>query len=204
MKYFTAVFSLFFLVNSTFNPNWDLEDNSHTNMENKSRNSTKTSSFMSFRRSLADCCPLLEVEDMLMMGKNPDPMCVFTYVQSLCHSLSKIEKEKKDKEKDEKKDGDEGEQHEDEAAEEPEEKDQEGPAESVTTESQEEETPEVASEPRETGETQKPPRTTETEQDDGLLVETESWRILIQWAEQQLKDQRDCWWFASLSLVWDW
>lgn len=26
-------------------------------------------------------------------------MCVFTYVQSLCHSLSKIEKERKDKEK---------------------------------------------------------------------------------------------------------
>lgn len=50
-------------------------------------------------RSLADCCPLLEVSDMIMMGKNPDPMCVFTYVQSLCHSLSKIEKERKDKEK---------------------------------------------------------------------------------------------------------
>ncbi|KAA8588889.1 smoothelin-like 1 [Etheostoma spectabile] len=52
--------------------------------------------------SLADCCPLLEVGDMIMMGKNPDPMCVFTYVQSLCHSLSKIEKERKDKEKEEK------------------------------------------------------------------------------------------------------
>lgn len=37
-----------------------------------------------------------------MMGNNPDPMCVFTYVQSLCHSLSKIEKERKDKEKEEK------------------------------------------------------------------------------------------------------
>ncbi|XP_037531770.1 smoothelin-like 1 [Nematolebias whitei] len=49
--------------------------------------------------SLADCCPLLDVSDMIMMGKNPDPMCVFTYVQSLCHSLSKIEKERKDKEK---------------------------------------------------------------------------------------------------------
>ncbi|KAM4587012.1 smoothelin-like 1 [Fundulus diaphanus] len=48
--------------------------------------------------SLADCCPLLEVSDMLMMGKHPDPMCVFTYVQSLCHSLSKIEKERKEKE----------------------------------------------------------------------------------------------------------
>uniref|UniRef100_UPI003AAB236C smoothelin-like 1 n=1 Tax=Centroberyx gerrardi TaxID=166262 RepID=UPI003AAB236C len=51
--------------------------------------------------SLADCCPLLEVSDMIMMGDKPDPMCVFTYVQSLCHSLSKIEKERKDKEKEE-------------------------------------------------------------------------------------------------------
>ncbi|XP_030001675.1 smoothelin-like 1 [Sphaeramia orbicularis] len=52
--------------------------------------------------SLADCCPLLEVSDMLMMGDHPDPMCVFTYVQSLCHSLSKIEKERKEKEEKEK------------------------------------------------------------------------------------------------------
>ncbi|XP_061643546.1 smoothelin-like 1 isoform X1 [Phyllopteryx taeniolatus] len=49
--------------------------------------------------SLADCWPLLEVSDMLMMGNNPDPMCVFTYVQSLCHSLSKLEKEKEEKAK---------------------------------------------------------------------------------------------------------
>lgn len=48
--------------------------------------------------SLADCCPLLDVADMMMMGNHPDPMCVFTYVQSLCHSLSKIEKQRKDKE----------------------------------------------------------------------------------------------------------
>lgn len=34
----------------------------------------------------------------MLMGKHPDPMCVFTYVQSLCHSLCKIEKERKDKE----------------------------------------------------------------------------------------------------------
>lgn len=53
-------------------------------------------------RSLADCYPLLEVGDMLMMGKNPDPMCVFTYVQALCHSLCKIEKERKDKENEDK------------------------------------------------------------------------------------------------------
>lgn len=44
-----------------------------------------------------------------MMGNHPDPMCVFTYVQSLCHSLSKIEKERKEKEQVEKdKTGNEG------------------------------------------------------------------------------------------------
>ncbi|RXN20354.1 smoothelin 1 [Labeo rohita] len=48
--------------------------------------------------SLADCCPLLEVSDMLLMGNNPDPRCVFTYVQALCHHLSKIEKERREKE----------------------------------------------------------------------------------------------------------
>ncbi|KAK2890682.1 hypothetical protein Q8A67_013325 [Cirrhinus molitorella] len=48
--------------------------------------------------SLADCCPLLEVSDMLLMGNNPDPLCVFTYVQALCHHLSKIEKERREKE----------------------------------------------------------------------------------------------------------
>lgn len=47
-------------------------------------------------RSLADCCPLLDVPDMIMMGNHPDAMCVFTYVQSLCHHLSKIEKKRKD------------------------------------------------------------------------------------------------------------
>ncbi|XP_056625965.1 smoothelin-like 1 [Triplophysa dalaica] len=52
--------------------------------------------------SLADCCPLLEVSDMILMGKNPDPMCVFTYVQALCHHLSKIDKERKEKEKEKK------------------------------------------------------------------------------------------------------
>ncbi|KAL4641699.1 smoothelin-like protein 1 [Arapaima gigas] len=47
--------------------------------------------------SKADCCPLLEVEDMILMGDRPDPLCVFTYVQSLCQHLSKIEKERKEK-----------------------------------------------------------------------------------------------------------
>ncbi|XDV36666.1 hypothetical protein PO909_006406 [Leuciscus waleckii] len=52
--------------------------------------------------SLADCCPLLEVSDMLLMGNKPDPLCVFTYVQALCHHLSKIEKERREKESTEK------------------------------------------------------------------------------------------------------
>lgn len=166
MEDFTTV-SLFFLVNSTFNTDRDLKGKS-TQIHGKQK---QEFTIHVFYRSLADCCPLLEVEDMLMMGKNPDPMCVFTYVQSLCHSLSKIEKERKDKEKDEKKDGDESEQDEDKTANESEENDQGGTAES---ESQEEDPLEVASEPRETGETQKTPCTTETEQDEGLLVETES------------------------------
>ncbi|CAL9685110.1 unnamed protein product [Knipowitschia caucasica] len=35
----------------------------------------------------ADCLRLIEVEDMLNMGDKPDPMCVFTYVQSLYNHL---------------------------------------------------------------------------------------------------------------------
>ncbi|KAL7886117.1 hypothetical protein AOLI_G00064120 [Acnodon oligacanthus] len=49
--------------------------------------------------SLAGCCPLLDVSDMLLMGKNPDPFSVFTYVQSLCQHLSKIERDRKEREK---------------------------------------------------------------------------------------------------------
>ncbi|XP_046695793.1 flocculation protein FLO11-like [Silurus meridionalis] len=39
----------------------------------------------------ADCIRLIEVEDMMAMGSNPDPMCVFTYVQSLYNNLKKFE-----------------------------------------------------------------------------------------------------------------
>ncbi|KAM8742228.1 uncharacterized protein AB9X84_019359 isoform 2-T2 [Acanthopagrus schlegelii] len=39
----------------------------------------------------ADCLRLIEVEDMLDMGDKPDPMCVFTYVQSLYNHLKKFE-----------------------------------------------------------------------------------------------------------------
>ncbi|KAM8977061.1 smoothelin-like protein 2 [Pelodytes ibericus] len=39
----------------------------------------------------AHCDRLIEVEDMLMMGRKPDPMCVFTYVQSLYNHLRRFE-----------------------------------------------------------------------------------------------------------------
>ncbi|XP_061762643.1 smoothelin isoform X4 [Nerophis ophidion] len=39
----------------------------------------------------ADCMPLLEVEDMMIMGKKPDSKCVFTYVQSLVNHLRRHE-----------------------------------------------------------------------------------------------------------------
>ncbi|XP_043910177.1 smoothelin-like protein 2 isoform X2 [Protopterus annectens] len=40
---------------------------------------------------LAQCDRLIEVDDMLMMGRKPDPMCVFTYVQSLYNHLRRFE-----------------------------------------------------------------------------------------------------------------
>ncbi|XP_068571730.1 smoothelin-like protein 2 [Cebidichthys violaceus] len=39
----------------------------------------------------ADCLRLIEVEDMMEMGDRPDPMCVFTYVQSLYNHLKPFE-----------------------------------------------------------------------------------------------------------------
>ncbi|KAM3601334.1 uncharacterized protein V6R79_010874 [Siganus canaliculatus] len=39
----------------------------------------------------ADCLRLIEVEDMMEMGDKPDPMCVFTYVQSLYNHLKQFE-----------------------------------------------------------------------------------------------------------------
>ncbi|XP_067373630.1 smoothelin-like 1 [Channa argus] len=84
----------------------------YSSLNSKEREKNFTLAFQT-AQSLADCCPLLEVSDMIMMGNHPDPMCVFTYVQSLCHNLSKIEKERKDKEKEEKeKAGDQGEEKE--------------------------------------------------------------------------------------------
>ncbi|KAL2094951.1 hypothetical protein ACEWY4_009670 [Coilia grayii] len=40
---------------------------------------------------MADCLRLIEVDDMLAMGPKPDPMCVFTYVQSLYNHLKIFE-----------------------------------------------------------------------------------------------------------------
>lgn len=40
---------------------------------------------------MASCDRLIEVDDMLQMGRKPDPMCVFTYVQSLYNHLRRFE-----------------------------------------------------------------------------------------------------------------
>ncbi|NXG42945.1 SMTL2 protein, partial [Psilopogon haemacephalus] len=40
---------------------------------------------------MAECERLIEVDDMLLMGHKPDPMCVFTYVQSLYNHLRHFE-----------------------------------------------------------------------------------------------------------------
>lgn len=42
-------------------------------------------------RKMASCDRLIEVDDMLQMGRKPDPMCVFTYVQSLYNHLRRFE-----------------------------------------------------------------------------------------------------------------
>lgn len=42
-------------------------------------------------RAYANCMPLVEVEDMMIMGKKPDSKCVFTYVQSLVNHLRRYE-----------------------------------------------------------------------------------------------------------------
>jgi len=49
-------------------------------------------------RMLADCVPLVEVEDMMIMGKKPDAKCVFTYVQSLYNHLRRHELRMRQKE----------------------------------------------------------------------------------------------------------
>ncbi|XP_027521283.1 smoothelin isoform X3 [Corapipo altera] len=48
--------------------------------------------------TLVDCVPLVEVEDMMIMGKKPDAKCVFTYVQSLYNHLRRHELRMRQKE----------------------------------------------------------------------------------------------------------
>lgn len=47
--------------------------------------------FRYYCRKMAHCDRLIEVEDMMVMGHKPDPMCVFTYVQSLYSHLRRFE-----------------------------------------------------------------------------------------------------------------
>lgn len=117
--------------------------------------------------SLADCYPLLDVSDMLMMGNNPDPMCVFTYVQSLCHSLSKIEKERKDKAEKEKADKD--------KEAEPQETPEGTGAESGPSESPQETQDDPKNEEGTSNEEEDSSKSCETEEDGGVLVATASW-----------------------------
>lgn len=46
---------------------------------------------MFFIRKHANADPLLDTEDMLIMGNRPDSKCVFTYCQSLYNKLRKFE-----------------------------------------------------------------------------------------------------------------
>ena len=50
-----------------------------------------TSAVSLLLRTYAKCMPLLEVEDMMIMGNKPDSKCVFTYVQSLVNHLRRYE-----------------------------------------------------------------------------------------------------------------
>ncbi|XP_051276870.1 smoothelin-like 1 [Dicentrarchus labrax] len=142
----------------------------YSSLNPKEREKNFTLAFQT-AESLADCCPLLEVGDMLMMGNHPDPMCVFTYVQSLCHSLSKIEKERKDKEKEEKdKAGDEGgEKGEDAAGEVSPEKDEGEATENGNQEEKQGDVTEVEG----VGEEENAPNSCEMEGEGGVLVEAE-------------------------------
>ncbi|XP_062448457.1 smoothelin-like protein 2 isoform X2 [Rhea pennata] len=42
-------------------------------------------------KKMAHCDRLIEVDDMMVMGHKPDPMCIFTYVQSLYNHLRRFE-----------------------------------------------------------------------------------------------------------------
>ncbi|XP_076015637.1 smoothelin-like 1 [Genypterus blacodes] len=126
--------------------------------------------------SSADCYPLLEVADMLMMGNHPDPMCVFTYVQALCQSLTKIEKQRKEKEKEDggKAAEDGGEKGEDEAEEPSREKDEGEAAENGTRDSPEGKGEEGAEREGAGEEEEDAQKSCEKKGDGGVLVDAES------------------------------
>lgn len=71
-------------INLDSHQTWRMNRNSHTHPP-------LLNLFLSISRKKAGCDRLIEVEDMMVMGRKPDPMCVFTYVQSLYNHLRKFE-----------------------------------------------------------------------------------------------------------------
>lgn len=71
-------------INLNSHQTWRMKRNSHTHPP-------LLNLFLSISRKKAGCDRLIEVEDMMVMGRKPDPMCVFTYVQSLYNHLRKFE-----------------------------------------------------------------------------------------------------------------
>ncbi|KAM8853632.1 smoothelin, like isoform 1-T2 [Synchiropus picturatus] len=73
------------LVHSFFPTEFDYEGLSPTNRKHNFELAFGTAEVK------AGCDRLIEVDDMMIMGRKPDPMCVFTYVQSLYNHLRKFE-----------------------------------------------------------------------------------------------------------------
>ncbi|KAK5858210.1 hypothetical protein PBY51_002370 [Eleginops maclovinus] len=73
------------LVHSFFPLDFD-----YNTLEPKNRKQNLQLAFTTAEKQ-ADCLRLIEVDDMLVMGDRPDPMCVFTYVQSLYNHLKTFE-----------------------------------------------------------------------------------------------------------------
>lgn len=73
------------LVHSFFPTEFDYSCLSPTNRKHNFELAFKTAEVK------AGCDRLIEVDDMMIMGRKPDPMCVFTYVQSLYNHLRKFE-----------------------------------------------------------------------------------------------------------------
>lgn len=62
-------------------------------MSQLSKHTRKQNFELAFRTAeeRADIYPLIEVEDMLLMGPKPDWKCVFTYVQGMYRKLRELE-----------------------------------------------------------------------------------------------------------------